>query len=107
MTVDIDRFSEAELIDLNRRIVERLRFLEQARAHATMLRFSIGDRVCFDADDRGTVSGIIIRYNRKSVSILADDGRRWNVGPRFLRHIVRAEAEISVTSALPAPLGDA
>jgi hypothetical protein len=40
--IDIDRLSEAELVDLHHRIVERLRFLEQMRAHARMLDFSIG-----------------------------------------------------------------
>ena len=45
--IDIDRLSEAELVDLNHRIVERLRFLAQMRAHARMLEFSIGDRVGF------------------------------------------------------------
>jgi hypothetical protein len=35
MAIDIDRLTEAELIDLNRRIVERLRFLQQMRAHAS------------------------------------------------------------------------
>ncbi|MGY6214594.1 hypothetical protein ACW73L_05460 [Methylolobus aquaticus] len=45
MAIDIDRLSEAELVDLNRRIVERLRFLQQMRAHATMLQFSLANRV--------------------------------------------------------------
>ena len=45
--IDIDRLTEAELIDLNNSIVERLRFLHQARAHARMLAFSVGDRVAF------------------------------------------------------------
>ena len=37
--IEIDRLSEAELVDLNHRIVERLRFLQQMRAHARMLEF--------------------------------------------------------------------
>ena len=37
MAIDIDRLTEAERSDLNRRIVERLRFLQQMRAHASML----------------------------------------------------------------------
>jgi hypothetical protein len=41
--IDIDKLSEAELIDLNHRIVERLRFLSQMRAHSQMLDFKIGD----------------------------------------------------------------
>ena len=33
MKMDIDKLSEEELIDLNHRIVERLRFLSQMRTH--------------------------------------------------------------------------
>jgi hypothetical protein len=85
MIIDIDKLSEPDLIDLNNRIVERLRFMQQARAHATMLRFSIGDRVTFEPDTRGPVVGVIIRYNKKSVSVLTDDGQRWTVAPGLLR----------------------
>jgi len=45
MKIDIDKLTEAELIDLNNRIVARLRFLNETRAHATMLKFS-GWRSC-------------------------------------------------------------
>ena len=41
MTVDIDKLTEPELVDLNHRIVERLRFLRQMRAHKQMLEFKI------------------------------------------------------------------
>jgi len=53
--IDIDALTEAELIDLNNRIVERLRFLNQMRAHGQMLQFKIGDRVSFQPRpaDRG------------------------------------------------------
>jgi hypothetical protein len=45
--IDIDQLSEAELVDQNHRIVERLRFLQQMRAHARMLEFSIGEESAF------------------------------------------------------------
>jgi hypothetical protein len=48
MTIDIDKLSEEELIDLNNRIVQRLRMLAQMRAHGAMMKFSIGQRVTFD-----------------------------------------------------------
>lgn len=51
-TIDIDKLTEAELTDLNHRVVERLRFLQQMRAHAHMLDFSIGERVSFQTEDR-------------------------------------------------------
>jgi hypothetical protein len=55
------------------------------RAHATMLKFSIGARVCFDTDDFRTITGTLVRYNKKSVTGVTDDGHRWNVSPSFLR----------------------
>ena len=35
--IDIDRLSEPELIDLNRRIVERLRMVQTLRSHQQMM----------------------------------------------------------------------
>ena len=85
MRIDIDRLSEAELIDLNNRIVERLRFLHQMRAHARMLDFKIGDRVSFQPEGRAVVVGMLTRYNRKTVTVITDSGERWNVAPALLR----------------------
>jgi hypothetical protein len=82
--IDIDQLTEPELIDLNHRIVARLRFLRQLDAHASMLEFRIGERVTFNPDGRPPVTGMITRYNKKTVSIVTDDGQRWNVAPQFL-----------------------
>ena len=85
--IDIDKLTEAELIDLNNRIVERLRFLNHMRAHAQMLEFRIGDRVSFQAQGRAPVIGMLTRYNRKTVTVITDDGHHWNVSPQFLRRV--------------------
>ena len=85
MRIDIDSFGEAELIDLNNRVVERLRFMRQARAHVTMLKFRIGERVSFEPDGSSRLLGIVTRYNKKSVTVVTTDGQRWNVGPGLLR----------------------
>jgi len=85
MKIDIDKRTEAELIDLNNRIVERLRFLHQMRSHAEMLEFRIGDRVEFQPDGRPLVVGMLTRYNKKTVTVITDTGQRWNVAPQFLR----------------------
>ncbi|MDP1549743.1 MAG: hypothetical protein Q8L97_06235 [Nitrosomonas sp.] len=87
MKIDIDQLNESELIDLNRRIVERLRFLRQMRAHTSMLAFSIGDKVYFEPDNEPPVFGIITRYNKKTVSILTEDGRKWTVLSQLVRKI--------------------
>jgi hypothetical protein len=83
--MDIDKLSEAELIDLNHRITERLRFLQQARSHITMLQFRIGQRVSFQPDGCERIFGIVTRYNKKSVTIVTPDGGRWNVSPGLLK----------------------
>ena len=85
MGIDIDRPAEAEPTGPNRRIAGRLRFPRPMRAHAAMLKFSVGQRVCFDTDDFRKVTGTLVRYNKKSVTVMGDDGLRWNVSPGFLR----------------------
>ena len=84
--IDIDQLTESELIDLNHRIVARLRFLRQLDAHSVMLEYRIGERVTFHPDGRPPVAGMITRY-KKTVSIVTDDGQRWNVAPQFLERI--------------------
>jgi hypothetical protein len=59
--------------------------MSQVHAHKAMLEFRIGDRVTFEPDGRTPVVGILTRYNKKSVTVVTDDGHRWNVSPRFLR----------------------
>jgi len=85
MPIDIDALTESELMDLNHRVVARLHFLAQVDAHATMLEFRIGERVTFHPDGRPPVTGTISRYNKKTVSIVTDDGHRWNVAPQLLQ----------------------
>jgi len=87
MPLDIDPLSESELIDLNHRIVARLRFLHELEAHASMLEFRIGERVRFQPQGRNPLTGVITRYNRKSVSLLTEDGQRWKVAPQLLERV--------------------
>jgi hypothetical protein len=98
MKIDIDALNEAELIDLNNRIVERLRFLSQMRSHKRMLDFRIGDRVSFQPEGRPRVSGILTRYNKKTVTVVTDAGERWNVAPNFLQ-VVRDDASAADATA--------
>ena len=88
MKIDITQLSEQELVALNRQIVERLRFLQQTRAHAKMLEFRVGDRVSFDPDGRSTQFGVLVRYNRKTVTVLTEGGEQWNVSPSLIRRVV-------------------
>ena len=58
MKIDIDRLSEADLVDLNHRIVKRLRLLQQMRSHVQMMEFKVGERVQFQPDGHPLVTGV-------------------------------------------------
>lgn len=91
--IDIDALSEPELIDLNRRIVERLRMVQTLRSHRQMMKFSVGQRVRFEPPGHGVLAGMITRYNRKTVTVITDDGGQWNVAPTLLRPAELPRAE--------------
>src|SRR5229473_1640154 len=85
MKIDIDHLTESELIHLNEKIIQRLRMIQQMRAHVQMLGFQIGEQVWFQAENDQIIRGIVTRYNKKSVTVVTDDGHRWTVSPGFLR----------------------
>ncbi len=103
MKIDIDKLTEDELIDLNNRVVARLKFFYQSRAHSLMLKFSIGDRVCFQPDGHPILSGMLTRYNKKTVTVITDSGQQWNVAPGLLRGGEK-KPENSVHSVTPLQL---
>jgi len=73
-----------ELVDLNQRIVARLKFLDSMHAHKEMMQFSIGDQVCFEPPGRGKQFGTLVKYNRKTVTVITASGQKWNVSPHLL-----------------------
>jgi hypothetical protein len=70
MLPDVTRLSEDELIELNRRIVERLQLLRSDKSLAQLAKFSVGVVVEFDADDGRTVSGTIARLNQRTATVV-------------------------------------
>jgi hypothetical protein len=95
MRIDIDQLNEAELIDLNHRIVARLNFLKEVRAHSAMLEFKIGDRVSFTAEGHKPIVGILTKYNRKTVTVITEEGGHWNVAPVYLRKVLDVQGQAS------------
>jgi hypothetical protein len=83
MAIDIDNLTEQELRDLNHRVVERLKFLRDMKAHQSMMRFNIGSKVVFETGE-GRVFGTLFKFNKKTVSILTEDNVQWNVAPQLL-----------------------
>jgi len=83
MPIDIDGLSLEELIQLNHRVVERIRMLQAMQAHVDMMAFNLGAKVSFDTD-HGRVVGTLVKYNRKTVNVVSDDGRQYRVTPGLL-----------------------
>lgn len=84
MFFDHTKLSEDDLIELNRRIVERLRRLRSAKSLAQLARFSVGMVVEFDTDDGRTISGTVARLNQRTATVVTTSGR-WRVSPSLLR----------------------
>ncbi len=89
MEFDIDKLSREELLELNHRIVERLKYLASREALELSKKFKVGDIVEFRSG-KNMVRGIIIRINRKTMSIKTNEGQ-WNVHPQFLKKIEKIE----------------
>jgi hypothetical protein len=81
----IKELSEEELRYLNRLIVERLKLIDQAKSTRAMGRFNIGESVEFPDREGRIKSGRIVRLNKKTVTIITDDGEQWNVSPGLLK----------------------
>lgn len=90
MPIDIDHLTPEELMALNHRIVERLKFLEAMQAHRDMMAFNIGARVSFDAPEGGRLLGTLVKFNRKTVTVMTDNGQRWNISPHLLSPVKEA-----------------
>lgn len=59
--------------------------VQTLRSHQQMMKFSVGQRVRFEPPGRGVLVGMITRYNRKTVTVITEDGGHWNVAPAMLR----------------------
>jgi hypothetical protein len=87
MKIDIDSLSYDELVELNHKIIERLKFLDSMHTHNEMMRFSPGDKICFEAPGRGKLFGTLVKYNKKTVTVITESGQKWNVSPHLLSKV--------------------
>jgi len=105
MDIDLTRYTERELVELNHRIVERIKALRQARCHESMIEFNVGERVSFQPECGHDVVGTIVRLNRKTVTIASADGGSWRVAPVFIKKVSEAgEPEGKLLAKVPGDL---
>lgn len=100
--IDLTRLSEEDLLDLNRRIVERLRLIRSARQLVQLAHFTVGMHVEFTTDDGRVVQGEITRLNRKTATICCSASGHWRVSPSLLRPVTNVtESSASAGRVLP------
>ncbi|MBI4411026.1 MAG: hypothetical protein HY541_00900 [Deltaproteobacteria bacterium] len=50
------------------------------KSHKEMFRFKIGDQVTFNPSGHEPQTGTLTRFNRKSVTVITDNGGHWGEG---------------------------
>ena len=76
MTID-------ELLEINQLICDRIDELRARQDHEAMHRLCVGNAVSFESKE-GRMFGLIIKINRKTVSVLSEDKRQWKISPGLL-----------------------
>ena len=87
MSINIDTLSREELVELNDRVIERLKYLDTVHAQQAMMTLNIGSQVSFDSSRHGRVFGTVIKFNRKTVVVLTEDRVQWRIPPDILTPI--------------------
>ena len=82
----IEQLTINELILLNRLIIKRIKFIQKAERIKEMNKFIEGEHIYFEHNGKN-ISGRIVRFNPKTVSILTDNNDKWNIPPSFLRKV--------------------
>jgi hypothetical protein len=100
VTIDLTRLSEEELLDLNRRVVSRLRLIRSARQFVELARFTVGMRVEFTTDEGRTMRGEVTRLNRRTATVYCDPSGHWRVSPALLRPLADSQAPPSSAARL-------
>jgi hypothetical protein len=93
MKIDLESMSYDELVALNQKIVERLKFLDAMHTHREMMQFAPGDQVSFEPPGRGKQFGTLVKYNKKTVTVITENGQKWNVSPHLLRKVKKVKGQ--------------
>jgi hypothetical protein len=82
MTIHLEHLSLEELVELNKRVVQRIHELHGRKTQKELEPFKVGDRVSFQSDGR-MVEGLVVRVNRKTLSVRTGE-TSWILHPRFV-----------------------
>jgi len=95
--ISVDWLDYDELLSLHHVIVDRLNVLETLHAHEKMVALGMGAKVSFETN-QGRQFGTVVKFNQKTVGVVSDAGRRWNIAPLLLTAVKEVENKTSVNS---------
>jgi hypothetical protein len=82
----VETLDEDQLHALYHIVVQRLQLVQKAHTLAAMGQFHVLDRVSFFHNSK-PCEGTVTRLNQKTISVMLDDGTRWNVAPSLLTKV--------------------
>jgi ribosomal protein L35AE/L33A len=103
MNIDFNQYSLSELRELNQKLVAHIKLRHERESQARMVKFTIGDRVCFESSSGELIEGEILRFNKKSVTIETNAKAQWRVAPQFLSKVVDGALENSSSKLQKGP----
>lgn len=83
----LETCTQGDLTLINHYIVERVKQQQADNKAQIMAQFQAGDRVRFNNKDGELVEAIVVKPNKKTVSLMSDSGTKWNVSPELLHKV--------------------
>lgn len=84
MSINIENLSVKDLLELNKKIISRVKELKAQEQLKAAERFRMGEVVSFQSRDSGKITGIIMSMRKTKISILTEDNEKWTVSPALL-----------------------
>jgi hypothetical protein len=84
MDINIDGLSIAELVELNKKVVARVKALQVQERLEAASQFKIGDVVSFYGKEKAKITGIVLSIKKTKATILTEKGQQWTVSPVLL-----------------------
>ena len=84
--IDISKLSKDELIELNKKVIDRLNQISDAELLEQTNAFNVSDIVSFDNNGQKCY-GVILRVNQKSISVAVSLHEKWKISPSFLKTV--------------------
>ena len=101
MSIDIESLSYEELLELQHKIVQRLKIIEAERSPKDRAKFNPGDKVSFAHPTMGMQTGTLLSHNDTTVTVVSRSGQQWDVSPHLLRKVVYRDNQTDKVYKIP------